>query len=107
MKKLCGEPRCGNDATYRGRCIVHSKEHDRSILRSGRAIYSTKRWKMVRKRQLFEEPLCRVCEAVATDVDHIIAIEDGGDQWAKSNLQSLCTRHHSQKTRSEQVMRAT
>lgn len=34
----------------------------------------------------------------ATQVDHRVAIADGGDPWAWDNLASACQRCHSQKT---------
>lgn len=45
-------------------------------------------------------PFCRFCEqegfeaSLADDVDHIIPLEDGGKRLDRSNLQSLCRRHH-------------
>jgi 5-methylcytosine-specific restriction endonuclease McrA len=36
-------------------------------------------------------------------VDHIVPVEQGGEPWARGNLQGLCPSHHSQKTRQEQV----
>jgi len=51
------------------------------------------------------EPLCRHCKregriTAAVDVDHIVARRDGGSD-DHDNLQSLCKRHHSIKTRAE------
>jgi 5-methylcytosine-specific restriction enzyme A len=65
--------------------------------------YSTARWQHVRKRQLSREPLCRACKAEGTDtqareVDHIRTIASGGAVFDPTNLQSLCTIHHSMKT---------
>lgn len=105
--RLCLEPRCPNPATYRGRCHHHARSnelhtHDRARKR----IYNSRRWKLLRKRVLFEQPLCaNGCDAISTDVDHIRAIEDGGDPWARTNLQALCQRCHSRKTRQEQATR--
>jgi 5-methylcytosine-specific restriction protein A len=53
---------------------------------------------------LAEEPLCRKClesgqVAAAIDVDHIIPLRRRPDlRLDRSNLQSLCKSHHSQKT---------
>jgi 5-methylcytosine-specific restriction protein A len=57
------------------------------------------RWRKLRRLQLNRHPLCQWpgCERPATDVDHILArARGGGDEEA--NLQSLCHRHHSEKT---------
>ena len=66
--------------------------------------YSTRRWRRVRKRQLSRQPLCRACQSdgkitPATEVDHIVRIADGGPAWDPANLQSLCAKHHTIKTR--------
>ena len=46
---------------------------------------------------LREEPLCRRCGEPATDVDHIVSRERGGED-TRENLQALCHPCHSQKT---------
>jgi 5-methylcytosine-specific restriction protein A len=99
--RLCLTPRCPNPATYRGRCATHSTTHNRAT-HHNRALYNSKRWKRTRERVLYEQPLCP-CGAIATDVDHITAIEAGGDPWARANLQGLCHPCHSTKTRREQA----
>ena len=48
-----------------------------------------------------EEGFCRVCGRKAQCVDHIVPIESGGGD-DRANLQALCNRCHSQKTRREQ-----
>lgn len=105
MRKLCSHPGCANPPTYRGYCQFHSRVKERNINRAGKRIYSTKRWKVLRSRVLFEEPLCRVCGAIATDVDHVLAIENGGEHFSRDNCQPLCAHHHGQKTRREQMTR--
>jgi 5-methylcytosine-specific restriction protein A len=65
--------------------------------------YNTKAWKWVRRVKLTADPLCEVCQAQgrlvrATDVDHIKAINAGGDRTDMANLQSLCHECHSRKT---------
>jgi len=45
---------------------------------------------------------CRVCSLPAREVDHIVEVADGGDNHP-SNLQLLCSTHHQQKTRGNQV----
>ena len=41
--------------------------------------------------------------AITFDVDHRTPIEQGGNIWSFTNLQSLCHPCHSEKTRREQV----
>jgi 5-methylcytosine-specific restriction protein A len=62
-------------------------------------------WMRIRRRQLRDEPLCRVCKerglvVAADEVDHIIPLERGGTDHP-SNLQSLCTPDHRAKTNAE------
>lgn len=100
--RLCSTAGCPEVATYRGRCAGCSRTRER-VTHRNRGVYNSKRWKHTRRRVLFEQPLCQHegCTAIATDVDHIVAIEDGGDQWSLSNLQGLCASHHSKKTNQE------
>lgn len=57
-------------------------------------------WQKLRTWQLRRYPLCVECGRVATDVDHIVAKRYGGLD-RPDNIQSLCKRCHSKKTRSE------
>ena len=65
-------------------------------------IYNTARWQRVRRLKLRETPLCEycpgVCRKVATEVDHYVAIEDGGAPYDLANLRSACKPCHSRKT---------
>ena len=70
------------------------------MCRSSSRIYRRKRWLVLRRRQLSLEPLCH-CGEIATDVDHIRPIREGGEPGSLDNLQSLCHRHHSVKTARE------
>jgi 5-methylcytosine-specific restriction protein A len=61
-------------------------------------------WQQLRRRVLSGEPLCvdpfgrhRDVPVVATDVDHIVARDRGGDD-SIDNLQPLCHACHSRKT---------
>jgi 5-methylcytosine-specific restriction enzyme A len=58
-------------------------------------------WALIRRRILRRDGYaCCVCGAKANHVDHIIpAVEHGSDD--DSNLQSLCSRHHAEKTSAE------
>jgi 5-methylcytosine-specific restriction protein A len=62
------------------------------------------RWRKVRKLALLRDKgTCQHClrhgeYTPATEVDHIIAIVDGGSRLDLNNLQSLCKPCHSRKT---------
>jgi len=73
-------------------------------------LYDLAVWHRLRAKQLQDEPLCRHCHArgiieLATDVDHIVPIANGGAPLDQSNLQSLCHLCHTRKTNSENGMR--
>mgnify|MGYP000603720915 CR=1 FL=1 len=60
-------------------------------------------WKKTRRLQLSKQPLCEYCTkigmvVVATDVDHVVRMSEGGAALDPNNLQSLCHRCHSNKT---------
>lgn len=97
--RLCLTPRCPDPATYRGRCQRHAKQRNTETHRN-RNIYSSAKWKHTRNKVLAEEPLCP-CGELSTDVHHIVDMDEGGDPWARSNLQALCHACHSRITRRE------
>ena len=69
--RLCTEPRCPLVATHRGRCPEHARQRNRDIHRN-RHIYNSKRWRILRRRVLYDHPICQACDRVlATDVDHV------------------------------------
>jgi 5-methylcytosine-specific restriction protein A len=97
----------------KGKCARHASEAEakRNTRRArSLAVYRSARWRRLRARVLRERPWCEDeagCREAATDVDHIIAIEDGGDPWDEDNLRPLCHPHHSRKTRTiDQARRA-
>ncbi len=69
-------------------------------------LYQTKRWARIRKRQLAEFPLCRICLekgqiVPATEVDHVVP--HNANEWAfwSGELQSLCRSDHARKSNEE------
>lgn len=66
--------------------------------------YHTKEWSQTRLLKLHQNPLCEHCALEnklinATEIDHIIDIEDAPAlRLDMSNLQSLCKSCHSKKT---------
>ena len=74
------------------------------------AFYSGKHWRRARTAHRAREPLCRRCSkrgvVKAGDVvDHIIERRDGGNNYDPANLQTLCHKCHSDKTREERERR--
>jgi 5-methylcytosine-specific restriction protein A len=70
-----------------------------------------RRWQKIQAEQLRREPSCRLCRAEgkqtqALEVNHILALADGGSFDDPGNLQSLCRGCHWQKTETENAKRA-
>ena len=62
-----------------------------------------KAWATLRRVVLDQQPLCNVCKVqgymvLAREVDHI---DDDASNNLRSNLQGLCSMHHSQKARAD------
>jgi hypothetical protein len=74
-------------------------------------LYNSRAWRALRKQQLIDHPLCRVCLQAgimnpAQVVDHVLGHHraDWRDRFMdQSRLQSLCLSCHSSKTRDEQL----
>lgn len=108
----CRHPGCQN-LTRSGYCERHQRpKAPRQSSAEYHSWYSLPIWKDdLRPKQLLLEPFCRQCAAEgkrvrATTVDHIRPHR--GD-WAlfvdPNNRQSLCKRHHDQKTAREMAQR--
>jgi 5-methylcytosine-specific restriction endonuclease McrA len=100
--RLCAEPRCPNPATTRGRCALHAAEHTKASRSPNNSFYASKPWRMARRKQLIDHPLCQYqdrhgqqCDRLADSVHHIVPIEHGGARRDPTNLMSLCRAHHS------------
>lgn len=121
MNKLCTFAGCRIVVDHDGsntspRCAKHkNKQVDRSKYlhhtnERGQNLYHTKQWRRLRKAQLLLHPYCKTCQqfhitTIASVVDHIIEVEDGGEFYDIDNLQSLCPRHHNVKTGAEKKKR--
>ena len=109
----CRHPGCKQLVNQPGFCLDHRKlEFKVQKIRAGNdydernRFYQRKEWKAVRELQLAQFPLCRECKAaglliMATVVDHIIPIAQGGAPLDLNNCQSMCVKHHNAKTKSE------
>ena len=69
-------------------------------------IHHTNRWKRTSETKRRINPLCELCikedkVTVATQVDHIIPLDQGGDPFVMNNLQSICNYHHNEKNKAE------
>ena len=82
------------------RRLAQLQSHDKSPAVRG---YNAK-WNKARKIFLASHPLCAVCGAPATDVDHIIPHKGNKNLfWDQSNWQALCHSCHSRKTAREDM----
>jgi hypothetical protein len=61
---------------------------------------NTRRWSKTRAAKLRANPICQHpgCRHVATEVDHVQPLSQGGDRFDWSNLASLCRQHHQVKS---------
>lgn len=106
--KQCANSNCNNlsDQNY---CIEHRKEADSLYIQhrtaSGRSVYDTQ-WKLLSKSYITLHPLCVVCGEIAKDVDHIIPVRIAPEKmYDVSNLQSMCHKCHSKKSKEEKQAR--
>ncbi|MCG3134582.1 MAG: hypothetical protein HMLKMBBP_01896 [Planctomycetes bacterium] len=106
----CTSPGCPALVESGARCPEHERalraEFDSLRPSAARRGYDAV-WRRVRIAHLRREPLCRMCAeqritTAATEVDHIVALADGGTH-APSNLRSLCKPCHSRRTARDQA----
>jgi hypothetical protein len=103
----CLTPRCSGFAEIRGRCrpCASQAERERQQQRGPR-LYDTKRWRITRRRVLFDRSICEHhdCDEISTDVHHLQSPEERPDlAFSLSNLAALCHACHSRVTRNEQI----
>lgn len=61
--------------------------------------YNSATWKRIRAAKLATNPICEYCLCMAaSEVDHIMAINEGGSPTEWNNLRSACHHCHSTKT---------
>ena len=101
-KRMCSRPGCPGFAEVRGYCRTHATEQRKYNRSPNDAFYSSRPWKMSRRKQLHDHPLCQyqledgtLCDRVADSVHHVVPIENGGARRDPRNLMSLCRPHHS------------
>tara|TARA_R100001594_G_scaffold95831_2_gene130128 strand:+ start:323 stop:673 length:351 start_codon:yes stop_codon:yes gene_type:complete len=75
-----------------------------------REFYNSRAWRSLRNYKIQMNPCCENCEKKGLtepgkEVDHIIAIKDGGTRLGIHNLQTLCRSCHSSKSAKEREAR--
>ena len=97
--KYCLIPHCPNIAKAGSSyCQEHQPPH-----KTPDAFYLSKRWRRFRAWYLSAFPLCALCakegrSKVATILDHITELTDGGAELDVDNVQGLCAACHNRKT---------
>src|SRR3990172_8443180 len=108
-KSICTYPNCRALIPRKeSRCPLHPYEQRRAP--DDRASARTRgydhAWEKLRAWYLTRQPVCEMryesCTQVATMVDHIIPIADGGKRLDQDNLQSGCRSCHRVKTFNDQ-----
>lgn len=111
---VCSYPGCLRSAARGGRCERHPREPRRRERTEVDREYDRRRgsakargydatWRRLRGAVLAAEPRCVRCLAagrvrLATEVDHIVPLDQGGARLDPENLQPLCHSCHVQKT---------
>lgn len=103
-RRRCPRPACPNAQP----CPDH---HRKTETRSKYAdLYESKEWRKLKAEVLDEERYCPgyhrlgspiPCRAPTTQVDHVIALDDGGPPLDRTNLRALCASCHGRKTGDE------
>ena len=95
---------CNIHGTYQGerctKCRASANKVYDKVFRdqSVKKFYDSAQWKKIRAMQLRQEPICYICNAIATHVDHDVEIKDGGSKTDMENLKSMCLPCHNRKT---------
>jgi 5-methylcytosine-specific restriction protein A len=94
--KRCATIGCAN-LVHTIRCNEHQKVIDKARREKEHWRDYGSNWKFIRARVLKAEPNCRFCGEVATEVDHITPLKNGGTHDI-NNLRPLCKSCHSRRT---------
>lgn len=104
LKKPCVTQGCPNLVTVGARCGPCIKKYRAGFSVDNKRFYDSGLWQRTRRAVLVKSPLCCVCGVIATEVDHIKPIAQGGSKLDLNNLQGLCKRCHSRKTATETIL---
>jgi 5-methylcytosine-specific restriction enzyme A len=96
-------PRPGHPAFLGRRCPLCEREYDKRRGPPSQRGYG-RDWLAFRADFLLRHPRCCVpgCDQPATQVDHIVALRDGGARLDPANCRPMCVRHHSRRTITDQ-----
>jgi len=99
IKNFCCGLNCNNKANVGSTlCCDCDKEKKQQQLTPSEQGYDYQ-WSKVSKLVRRNEPVCRMCkQKLATMVDHIVPLKQGGERLALDNLQPLCLPCHNTKT---------
>lgn len=107
-RRRCPSPGCSKPQP----CPDHHRKTER---RSKYAdLYESREWRELAATVLDEERACPgwpedhpiACRQRTTQVDHVIALEDGGPPLDRTNLRALCASCHGRKSAAERKARA-
>jgi 5-methylcytosine-specific restriction endonuclease McrA len=107
----CTEASCNERAvpSGRGRCEEHKRPpwQGRPSKQARYGISGGAQQKL-HHAVLAEEPTCYFprCSAPSVEVDHIIAVTEGGSRTARTNLGGICAAHHAEKSKAERLRSA-
>lgn len=122
IKKYCSHSGCKRLIDFNKRyCEKHKpkQQHTSKTSEFANEIHSSSRWRKTSRLYREANPICEAClhEAskegdqsrgkragminLATSVDHIKPLFDGGSPYDWNNLQSLCDYHHALKSQQE------
>lgn len=107
LARLCRHPGCRSTAE-RGAyaCAAHARPPEPPRKReSAHARGYDRKWRRVRAHYLRKSPVCEHCGDVASEVDHITPLADGGTH-RHDNLRALCKPCHSRRTAADHRGRA-
>lgn len=100
----CAQPLCP-ELVPRGErfCPAHRKDAERQDrLAEDKSFYWSTKWRKLRAIFLRAHPIC-ICGRLATMVDHVVPIKQGGQALSQGNLQSMCDTCHAQKRQGERA----
>ena len=102
--KPCAWPGCP-ELTHSRYCAKHTTMANRERREAEGKSHYDRRWRKIRALYLSKHPLCHDCEEAgrlipATEVHHILPIQDGGKD-NDENLMGLCKSCHSRRTMEE------
>jgi len=112
--KLCRNDR--NPAVRGAYCLECARRRDRQATKANKHIYNSRRWRILRRQVLIEQPICASqdtaaphpdCTVLSEDVHHIKDIQDGGPPFDRGNLEAHCHGCHSRITRARMATQAT